>query len=189
MARWRMCGLQNRKVTATRTRSGTASWLSQLSQLTGHACCSQVKATAISVIAGTDVDCGNQYSTEFGAAVQAGELTEDAIDLALTRLTKAWLRLGLFDPKADQPYFQLGGDVIDSPAHQALALEAAQQAIVLLKNEGNVLPLKAGGKVAVVGPHFNATDVMISNYHGSRCPGKKNNFDCIPTVRFALRKC
>jgi beta-glucosidase-like glycosyl hydrolase len=53
---------------------------------------------------------------------------------------------------------------------------------VLLKNEEGVLPLKAGGKVAVVGPHFNVTDVMISNYHGSRCPGK-NNFDCIPTVR------
>jgi beta-glucosidase-like glycosyl hydrolase len=147
----------------------------------GHGYTDKVKATAISVIAGTDIDCGSQYSSEFGAAVEAGELPEAAIDLAVTRLTKAWLRLGLFDPKADQPYFQLGGDVIDSPAHQALATEAAQQGIVLLKNEG-VLPLKAGGKVAVVGPHFNVTDVMISNYHGSRCPGK-NNFDCIPTVR------
>ena len=140
-----------------------------------------IERSRISVIAGTDVDCGSQYSTEFGAAVEAGELTEAAIDLALTRLTKAWLRLGLFDPKADQPYFQLGGDVIDSPARQALSLEVAQQAVVLLKNK-DVLPLKAGGKLAAVGPHFNVSEVMISNYHGSRCPGK-NNFDCIPTVR------
>lgn len=91
----------------------------------GHGYTDKVNATAISVIAGTDVDCGSQYSSEFGAAVETGELTEAAIDLALTRLTKAWLKLGLFDPKGDQPYFQLGGDVIDSPAHQALALEAA----------------------------------------------------------------
>lgn len=93
----------------------------------GHGYTTQVKATAISVIAGTDIDCGQQYSTQFGAAVEAGDLTEADIDLALTRLTKAWLKLGLFDPKADQPYFQLGGDVIDSPAHQQLAHEAAQQ--------------------------------------------------------------
>ena len=80
------------------------------------------------------------------------------------------MQLGLFDSnKADQPYFNLGIDDIDTPSHQALALEAAQQAVVLLKNEKNVLPLQPGLKIAIVGPHFNATDLLISNYHGSRC--------------------
>ena len=51
----------------------------------------------------------------------------------------------------------------------------------MLKNDGGVLPMKVGGKVAVLGPHFNVTDVMISNYHGSRCAGGPKDFDCIPT--------
>lgn len=127
----------------------------------GHGYTDKVKATAISVIAGTDIDCGSQYSTEFGAAVKAGELTEVDINIALTRLTKAWLKLGLFDPKVDQPYFQLGGDVIDSPAHQQLAHEAAKQGIVLLKNEQSVLPLAAGKKIVVVGPHFNVREDAV----------------------------
>jgi hypothetical protein len=45
----------------------------------------------------------------------------------LERLTRMQLSLGLFDPKASQPYFHYGGDKIDSAAHQQLALEAAQQ--------------------------------------------------------------
>ena len=53
------------------------------------------------------------------------------------------MRLGLFDDgKASDKYFTLGSEAIDSPAHQQLALEAAQQSIVLLKNEGQLLPLQ-----------------------------------------------
>ena len=53
---------------------------------------------------------------------------EEQIDLALTRLTKAQIKLGLFDAGKDkQPYFQLGGESIDNAEHQALAHEAAQQ--------------------------------------------------------------
>eukprot|EP01052_Picozoa_sp_SAG31_P021150 SAG31_NODE_1620_length_7725_cov_1.520850_8_plen_384_part_00 len=55
-----------------------------------------------------------------------------------------------------------------------------------MKNDGGALPLKPGVKLAVLGPHFNVTEVMISNYHGSRCPSgttnpNSNDFDCIPT--------
>ena len=70
---------------------------------------------------------------------------------------------------AGAPFFDLGAEAIDTTAHQQLAYEAAQQTVVLLKNEQGTLPFKAGGKVAVVGPHFNATEALISNYHGSRC--------------------
>ena len=94
----------------------------------GHGYTTATKAAAISVIAGTDVDCGSQYSQYFEKAVAAGDLKEEQIDLALTRLTKAQLRLGLFDAGKDkQPYFQLGGESIDNAEHQALAHEAAQQ--------------------------------------------------------------
>lgn len=57
---------------------------------------------------------------------------------------------------------------------------------MLLKNSGDILPLTPGKKVAVIGPHANATVDLISNYHGSRCPGK--NFSCIVTPFEAISK-
>jgi beta-D-xylosidase 4 len=52
--------------------------------------------------------------------------------------------------------------------HRALALTAARQGMVLVKNDNNALPLKKGlGTIAVVGPHCNATVAMQSNYHGT----------------------
>jgi beta-glucosidase-like glycosyl hydrolase len=114
------------------------------------------------------------------------------------RLTTIQMELGLFDAnKAKQPYFNLGIADIDTPEHRQLALEAAQQAVVLLKNEAGTLPLAAGSKIAVVGPHYNATELLISNYHGSRCldaspkpgvPGSGKNFDCIVSPLEAITK-
>ena len=69
----------------------------------------------------------------------------------------------------EQPYFNYGVDLINSEEHIQHALEAAQQSIVLLKNDKSILPFKKGQNVAVVGPHFNGTEVFLSNYHGSRC--------------------
>ena len=108
------------------------------------------------------------------------------------------MKLGLFDPKdkTANPYFNFGISEIDSPEHQQLALEAAQQAVVLLKNAAvgknaeAVLPLKNGLKIAVVGPHMNATRAFLSNYHGSRClngkPGDGKDFSCIQTPLAAI---
>jgi len=133
-------------------------------------------AAAIGVTAGTDVDCGGVYKNALADALNKSEVTMAAVDLALSRLTKMQMKLGLFDNKAEQPYFNYGIDKIDSAEHQQLALEASKQSIVLLKNKG-VLPLKPGKSIAVVGPHMNATEALISNYHGSRCAN--NKFDCI----------
>jgi len=153
---------------------------------TGDNC---ANATALSIKAGTDVDCGGVYKQGIPDAIKAGLLTQDEVDVSFARLTTIQMRLGLFDDgKASDKYFTLGSEAIDSPAHQQLALEAAQQSIVLLKNEGQLLPLQPGQTLAVIGPHFNATEVLLSNYHGSRCvdaksgPGTGNDFSCIPSV-------
>lgn len=67
------------------------------------------------------------------------------------------LRLGEFDPPEMNPYRALGMDTVQSPAHQALALEAAIKTLVLLKNAEDTLPLRAqdlaGGRIAVSTPH------------------------------------
>ncbi len=69
----------------------------------------------------------------------------------------------MYDP--DVLYRTWGPDHVDTPEHRQLALEAAHQAIVLLKNNNGLLPFK-GSSLAVIGPHATATQDMLSNYHG-----------------------
>lgn len=109
--------------------------------------------------AGTDLDCGYAYG-ELGAAVRRGLVSEAALDRALTRLLTARERLGA-----------LGGEParaerIDRTAHAALALRAARESIVLLKNDRARLPLAPGLKLAVVGPNADALESLEANYHG-----------------------
>ena len=162
----------------------------------GHGYASPVDGTAMSLKAGTDMDCGDwgkkAYLTQLPAAVKAGKVTQSDLDKALLRLTTLQMGLGLFDPKADSHFFTLGVDLIHSDEHTRHALEASQQAIVLLKNEKDVLPLKKGGKIAVLGPHSDGHDVFLSNYHGSGCLnatggiGGGSSFDCIQTPLAAI---
>uniref|UniRef100_A0AAU3GM47 Glycoside hydrolase family 3 C-terminal domain-containing protein n=1 Tax=Streptomyces sp. NBC_01401 TaxID=2903854 RepID=A0AAU3GM47_9ACTN len=113
------------------------------------------EATAASLKAGVDsfTDHGQDSSVMTGrirGALADGLLTEEDIDTAAGRLLALRFALGEFDPELD-PY--AGVDALDTEEHRALALEAAEQAVVLLKNDG-LLPLepKQGRTVAVVGP-------------------------------------
>lgn len=96
----------------------------------------------------------------------AGAVSQALLDTAFIRVWSHAIRLGYFDDPSLNPYAGLGPADVDTPEHRALALSAAQQGIVLLKNEGNLLPL---GKqsVAVIGPHGNATQDMLSIYVGT----------------------
>jgi beta-glucosidase len=100
-------------------------------------------------------------------AVKQGLLTEKELDVSLKRLFMARFKLGMFDPPSMVPYAQTPDSEIDSDAHRALALKAAQESIVLLKN-GGVLPLSGSmQKIAVVGPLAESTRVLHGNYAGT----------------------
>jgi beta-glucosidase len=73
----------------------------------------------------------------------------------------------LFDSPEKVPYTKIPFEVVDSPAHRALALEAARESIVLLKNDSQFLPLDktALKKIAVIGPL--AGDCILCGYSGS----------------------
>jgi beta-glucosidase len=124
------------------------------------------EAAARAVKAGTDLDCGAEYSA-LVPAVQQKLITEAEIDTSLRRLLTARFRLGMFDPPERVPYAQIPYSVNDSREHRALALEAARKSIVLLKNEKGMLPLRKGLKtIAVIGPNADNLDVLLGNYNG-----------------------
>ncbi len=84
-------------------------------------------------------------------AVKQGLLTEADIDVAVKSLFTARMRLGMFDPPDKVPYAQIPESEIDSAPHRQLALKAARESMVLLKNDG-VLPLASEPKkILVVG--------------------------------------
>jgi beta-glucosidase len=122
-------------------------------------------AAAAAVLAGTDTNCGNTYLA-LPAAVQRGLLTEADLDRSLERLFEARIRLGMFDPPQQVPYAAIPFSEVGSAAHAALALRAARESIVLLKNEHHSLPLSPSIRtIAVVGPNASTLASIEGNYN------------------------
>ena len=132
-----------------------------------HFAASTEEAAAKAVKAGTDLDCGRTY----GALTKAvGErlLSEADIDASMVRLFTARMRLGMFDPPAAVPFNAIPYSEVNSAAHRELALQAARESIVLLKNANNTLPLKASiRKITVVGPTADLLESIEGNYNGT----------------------
>ncbi len=112
---------------------------------------------------GTDLNCGTYYRYLKGA-LDRKLVTKADLDRATGRLFAARQRLGI--DGTGSPYDTLGADQIHTPAAQQLALKAARESIVLLKNNG-VLPLKPSAKIAVVGPNADTLEILEANYHGT----------------------
>jgi beta-glucosidase len=130
------------------------------------------QAVAASFSAGMDLICGdyrNKMTTEAGPivnAVRQGELKEAVVDRALVRLFEYRIRLGLLDQNPPQAYAGIKPTDNDTPAHRAVALKSAREAMVLLKNDG-LLPLKKTPKtIAVIGPNADSEDALVGNYNG-----------------------
>lgn len=115
------------------------------------------------------MDCGPFLAVHTQGAISKGLLKEFDVNNALANTITVQMRLGMFDgePSA-QPYGHLGPRDVCTPAHQELALEAARQGIVLLKNRKSSLPLstRRHRTVAVIGPNADVTVTMIGNYAG-----------------------
>jgi beta-glucosidase len=120
---------------------------------------------AAGLLAGTDLDCGGAYSTLVNA-VQSGLIKEADLTLPLERLFTARMRLGMFDPPKQVAYASIPFSVVNSAEHQQVALQAARESMVLLKNTGGFLPLKAGHQtIAVIGPNAASLAALEGNYN------------------------
>jgi beta-glucosidase len=128
-----------------------------------HVAANNAEAARMALAAGVDFDLSNGavYRTLVDE-VKAGRVAEKQLDASVGRVLAAKFRAGVFDnPYADPDYAER---ITSSQAHRDMALKAAQKTLVLLKNEGNLLPLdpKKLKTVAVIGP--NASAVHLGGY-------------------------
>jgi beta-glucosidase len=131
-------------------------------------------ACAMAVKAGCDLTCGEEY-VNLKPAVEKGYITEKEIDVSVSRLFMARMRLGFFDAPSVVPYSKIQPTDYDKAETKAFSRVVAQKSIVLLKNEG-LLPLSKAklNKVAVIGPYINREDILLASYHG--IPSASVNF-------------
>ena len=121
---------------------------------------------AAALNAGVDLDCGKTYSS-LQQSFEQKLVSEATINRSLHRLLLARLQLGMMDAVGCSPYDRISLADNDTPEHRALALRAAEESMVLLRNDGT-LPLKASAqKIAVVGPTADMLKVLEGNYHGT----------------------
>jgi len=123
------------------------------------------ESAALAFRNGVNVNCGST-SPYLNGAVEQNLILEEEIDQALYPLLRTRFRLGLMDPPERNPFASISPDVINSPEHQALALQTAEKSVVMLKNDG-VLPLRTDMEyLYVLGPNATNGDVLLGNYNG-----------------------
>jgi beta-glucosidase len=132
-----------------------------------HVTQSWEESAAMAVKAGCDLNCGCSYAFIPGA-VEHQLLGEADIDACVRRLFRARMRLGMFDPPERVPFAAIPYEKNDCDEHRALSRATAREAMVLLKNSGDLLPLpKDLRSVAVIGPNAYDPQVLCANYFGT----------------------
>ena len=122
------------------------------------------EASAKAVLTGTDVECGSTYKN-LPEAVRRGDISESALDTSLRRLLVARFELGDFDNDSLVAWTKIPEDVVACKEHKQLALDMARKSIVLLKND-DILPLRKGHDIVVVGANATDSVMMWGNYSG-----------------------
>ncbi|HEY3476405.1 MAG TPA: glycoside hydrolase family 3 C-terminal domain-containing protein, partial [Anaerolineales bacterium] len=116
-----------------------------------------------SFLSGVDVELGRCFQ-HLEQAVEAGRVSIEALDAAVASILRVKFQLGLFENPFVEEAYALA--ITNCDEHKSLALEAARKSIVLLKNEGGLLPLDQTKlrSLAVIGP--NAAALRLGGYSG-----------------------
>jgi beta-glucosidase len=130
------------------------------------------------VTAGVDMDMeSNFYHMTLADQVKSGKVPLSVIDEAVRRILRVKIELGLFE----HPYSEISPAAMLTPASRELSRTVAEKSFVLLKNQ-NVLPLKAGVKVALIGPLADSAGDMIGAWGG------KGDEKDVVTLKAALQQ-
>ena len=187
--------------TAGTVATGAAEWKDPYQNASDGDKMMEARATALCLNAGLNSNCEqysssavlqralrNALSNEYKEKDELGfvNLTEETVDKALIELLTTRFALGEFDEDyVNVPWNNVSESDIEKEEHQALALKAAQESMTLMKNEGNLLPIAADKKVALIGPYANA--IMLGDYSGTptytttpyEAFAKKMNFELV----------
>lgn len=129
---------------------------------------SALESAAMAMENGCDLNCGSLflYLTE---AVKRGMVSEERLDEAVTNLLSARMKLGLFDEEEKVPYNSITYEENDTKEHAVLNFKAARKSFVLLKNEGDLLPLNKDKlkTIGIIGPNANNRKALVGNYEGT----------------------
>ena len=131
----------------------------------------QKEAGALALAAGVDVGISLEsgYMLDLLASVREGKVPMGLVDRSVRRILKQKLRLGLFERPLVDP--ERAAQIVHQAGHQDLALETAREAIVLLKNEKGLLPLKKTLRsVAVIGPNADEPRNQLGDYVPAKVP-------------------
>ena len=143
-----------------------------------------LSATVDAVLNGTDLECG-KVMMNLTDGLKQGLIKESDLDGHLRYTLKGRFELGMFDPAQSLPWAKLTPDVISSEKHHALAIQAAREAMVLLENNNNALPLSKSIKtLAVLGPNADDIGLLNGNYGGT--PTKAHQHSLLEGIKNAV---
>jgi beta-glucosidase len=143
-----------------------------------------LSATVDAVLNGTDLECG-KVMMNLTDGLSRGLIKESDLDLHLRRTLMGRFELGMFDPAEMLPWANIPASNISSEEHHALAVQAAREAMVLLENNNNVLPLsKSIRTLAVLGPNADDVELLNGNYGGT--PTKAHQHSLLEGIKNAV---
>jgi beta-glucosidase len=131
------------------------------------------QASRIAITAGSDMDMESRgYVAHLASLVKAGKVDVKLVDDAVRRVLRVKFALGLFDDPYRYSDAAREKQALANPAHAAASRDAARKSIVLLKNEGGLLPLDKGTKtIAVIGPLAADKDAPLGNWRAQALTG------------------
>lgn len=130
-------------------------------EMTDHGMGNLQQCSAQALKAGTDMDMvAEGFNGTLAQSLREGAVDMGQIDAAVRRILEAKYRLGLFKDPYKYIDAKRAKTEVYTPAHVAAARRIAAETFVLLKNEGNVLPLQKKGTIALVGPLANTASNM-----------------------------
>ncbi|MDP4246216.1 MAG: beta-glucosidase BglX [Bacteroidota bacterium] len=144
-----------------------------INELSAHGLGDLQQASALALKAGVDMDMvGEGFLTTLKTSLREGKITQNEIDMACRRVLEAKFRLGLFRDPYRNSSEERAAREIETPENRAAAREIARHSFVLLKNAGQVLPLKRTASIALIGPLANDHRDLIGNWSAAG-DGKK----------------
>lgn len=136
-----------------------------VSEMIAHGMGDLQDVSALALNAGVEMDMVSEgFLTTLKKSVDEGKVSEETIDNACRLILKAKYQLGLFDDPYKYMDEEPAAKEIFSDENRAVARKIASESMVLLKNEGEALPIKKEAKIALIGPLANNKENMVGTW-------------------------